>query len=65
MLGDRDLSVLSSTMPSVTGPFSSLILTIVFALMWRWRRERWIGLWAVAAALWTLRYVASSGLTAI
>jgi hypothetical protein len=52
-------------MPSVTGPFSSLILTIVFALMWRWRRERWIGLWAVASAFWTLRYLASTTLAAL
>lgn len=52
-------------MPSVTGPFSSLILTIVFALMWRWRRERWIGFWAVASAFWTLRYLTSTTLTAL
>lgn len=52
-------------MPSVTGPLSSLILTIVFASVWRSYRERWLGLWAIASALWTLRYVASSGLAAL
>lgn len=52
-------------MASFTGPFSSLILTIVFALMWRSYRERWLGLWALASAIWTLRYLASSGLTAL
>ncbi|MBX9929896.1 MAG: hypothetical protein K2X99_13400 [Gemmatimonadaceae bacterium] len=52
-------------MPSITGPFSSLILTIVFALMWRLHRERWLGLWAVASALWTVRYLASSTLGAL
>jgi len=49
-------------MPSITGPFSSLILTVVFALMWRIHRERWLGLWAVASALWTVRYLASTAL---
>lgn len=52
-------------MASVTGPLSSLILTVVFTVMWRSYRERWLGLWAVASALWTLRYLTSSGLTAL
>lgn len=36
---------------------SALILTTVFTVMWRNHRERWIGMWAVAAALWTARYL--------
>lgn len=44
-------------MPTVAAPLlSSIILTIVFVLMWRTYRERWLGLWATASALWMARY---------
>lgn len=35
---------------------SSLILTAVLTVMWRMHRERWLGLWAIAALLWAIRY---------
>jgi len=45
-------------MSLVTGPFlSAAILTGVFALMWSKYRERWLGYWAVASALWAARYL--------
>ncbi len=45
-------------MPSTTSSLlSAIILTLVFVLMWRHYRERWLGLWAVAAALWVARYL--------
>jgi len=45
-------------MSLVTGPFlSALILTGVFALMWSNYRERWLGYWAIASALWATRYL--------
>jgi hypothetical protein len=45
-------------MSLVTGPFlSALILTGVFALMWSNYRERWLGYWAIASAIWATRYL--------
>lgn len=40
------------------GPFiGTAALTIVFAVMWRTYRERYLGLWLLASVLWLARYV--------
>ncbi len=44
-------------MSPVASPLlSAVVLALVFVLMWREYRERWLGLWAIAALLWVLRY---------
>ncbi len=43
--------------PVAASLMSAIILTTVLTVMWRNHRERWIGLWAIAAALWMLRYL--------
>lgn len=44
-------------MSAVATPLlSSVILTVVFALMWKHHRERWLGYWAIASTLWFGRY---------
>ena len=42
----------------LTGPFiGTVVLAIVFTLMWRIYRERYLGLWAIASVLWVVRYL--------
>jgi hypothetical protein len=43
--------------PVAASLISAIILTTVLTVMWRNHGERWLGLWAIAAALWTVRYV--------
>ena len=42
----------------LTGPFiGTIVFALVLTLMWRAYREPYLGLWAIAAVLWMVRYI--------